>query len=439
MNYTNKISYRVILFIGFSGIFFFGFSKKSNPVTEPILWSHEKEATTLKPLQTAIEPVKEIIASISPVVDSPDIELKYPYRKSTDPNQPKNSIVNLKEPLNIKRKIRYNAKTGKYEFISTIGDSNEYQRPSYMTLEEYRKYEQDKAEDDYWKQKIAEDNSTNSGDFAPQLARKNREFGDICEGKLIDIQPQGTADLKFGLNTTRTDNPAIPVKQRQLTTFDFDQQIQLNVTGSICDKFKLNFNYNTEATFDFENQTKLAYEGNEDQILQKIEAGNVTFPVPNSLIQGSQSLFGIRTDLRFGKLNISTVLSQNRGERKEINIKNGAQQKEYELPINSYEENKHYFLNHYHRDNFDRAMSSLPNVSSQVRITKIEVWVTNRVNDVDETRNIVAFSDLGETRVLEGNPTINTGNPNGIPKNDANSLYDYLDNTPGTRNLTTTS
>ncbi|MEN9000751.1 MAG: cell surface protein SprA, partial [Flavobacteriales bacterium] len=177
----------------------------------------------------------------------------------------------------------------------------------------------------------------------------------------------------------------------------------------------------------------------EDQILQKIEAGNVTFPVPNSLIQGSQSLFGIRTDLRFGKLNISTVLSQNRGERKEINIKNGAQQKEYELPINSYEENKHYFLNHYHRDNFDRAMSSLPNVSSQVRITKIEVWVTNRVNDVDETRNIVAFSDLGETRVLEGNPTINTGNPNGIPKNDANSLYDYLDNTPGTRNLTTTS
>lgn len=426
-----KISYRVFLFIGFTSVVFFGFSKKKEINSEPVFWSHENES---------LDVAKEIIEipELKAPIDSPDIKLKYPYTNTDDPNKPRNSIVNLKEPLNIKRQIRYNSVTGKYEFISTIGDSNLYKNPFYMTLDEYRKYEQEKAKQEYWEQKIAEENSTNSGDFAPKLNVANREFGDICEGKLIDIQPQGSAELKFGLNTTRTDNPAIPVKQRQLTTFDFGQQIQLNVQGSICDKFKLNFNYNTEATFDFENQTKLAYEGNEDQILQKIEAGNVTFPIPNSLIQGSQSLFGLRTDLKFGKLNISTVLSQNRGERKEINIKNGAQQKEYELPINNYEENKHYFLNHYHRDNYDRAMSSLPNVSSQVRITKIEVWVTNRINDVDNTRNIIAFSDMGEARVLEGPVTVVPPSTR-IPSNDANNLYNFLNTTAGTRNLTTAS
>lgn len=414
-----KISYRVFLFLGFSCVFFWGFSKKENKTA---LYFFEKESDPL--VQKA------------PVVDSPDVSLRYPY--TSNPNGSKTSRVGLEEPLNIKRTVRYNPVTKRYEFVSTIGDSNQYQNTTYMTLEQYRKYEQQKALEEYWKSKVEEENSVNSGDFVPKLAKKNREFGDICEGKLIDIIPQGSAELKFGLNTTRTENPAIPVKQRQLTTFDFGQQIQLNVQGSICDKFKLNFNYNTEATFDFENQTKLAYEGNEDQILQKIEAGNVTYPIQNTLIQGSQSLFGIRTDLKFGKLNISTVVSQNRGERKEINIKNGAQQKEYELPINNYEANRHYFINHYHRDNYDRAMNSLPNVSSQVRITKMEVWVTNRVNDFDETRNIIAFSDLGETKVLEGNPGGIT-NTNSVPYNDANGLYQYLTTTAGTRNLTTVS
>jgi cell surface protein SprA len=417
-----NISTRLFLLIGFTSLLFVGYSfKEENKVKKIVVKNSETFVFNNE-------------------IDSPDIKLKYPFVNTNGPNKSKSSLINFEDPLNIKRDIRYNPKTGRYEFISTLGDSNKLNNPISMSLEEFRKYQEQKAQEEYWKNKIAEENSTNSGSFAPKLDKKNREFGDICEGKLIDIQPQGSAELRFGLNTTRTENPAIPVKQRQLTTFDFDQQIQLNVQGSICDKFKLNFNYNTEATFDFENQTKLAYEGNEDQILQKIEAGNVTYPIQNSLIQGSQSLFGIRTDLKFGKLNISTVISQNRGERKEINIKNGAQQKEYELPINNYEANRHYFINHYHRDNYDKAMQSLPNVSSQVRITKMEVWVTNRVNDFDDTRNIVAFSDLGETRIIEGNTTISTGVPtNSIPYNGANNLYGFLSNNSGTRNLTSVS
>ena len=383
---------------------------------------------------------KEEIKQIEEPLDSPEIKLKYPIPPRTgNPYSAKNGLVDFENPLNIKRKIKYNPQTGQYEFTTVFGEGlDNYRTPYYMTVEEYRKYEQDKAVADYWKEKVEEDNITKKG-FAPKLSEQTkREFGDICEGKLIDINPQGSAEIKFGLLTNRTDNPAIPVKQRSLTTFDFDQQIQLNIVGSICDKLKLNFNFNTEATFDFENQTKIGYEGDEDKILQGIWAGNVTFPIDNSLIQGSQSLFGLRTDLKFGKLYISTVLSQNKGERKEINIKNGAQQKEYELPIDKYEANRHYFINHFHRDNYDEAMNSLPNVGSQVRIVKMEVWITNRINDYQETRNIVAFSDLGETRVLEGTPGGIT-NSNSQPFNRANGLYDYLAVTTPLRDLTAVS
>ena len=376
-------------------------------------------------------------------VDSPDIDLPYPIKDgSNDPTNDEGSNVDFEDPLNVNKEVIYNPETGQYEFKSTLGeDGLNYRDPYYMDVDEYRDYDFDKSLDNYWKKQIEEDNLANSSGLAPDVLKKDTSKNpfdlDPFGGGLIKITPQGSAELKFGLNTSSTDNPAIPVKQRTLTTFDFDQQIQLNVTGSIGDKLKINTNYNTEATFDFENQMKLGFEGNEDDIIQKVEAGNISYPVSNSLIQGSQSLFGLRTDLKFGKLTISAVASQQKGERKEINIKGGAQIQEYEMQIDNYEANRHYFLNHYHRDNFDQAMNSLPNVSSQIRITRMEVWVTNRINDFEDTRNIMAFADLGEQNVLEGNPGPGSGTTPNIPYNSANGLYDYLTSNPSLRNVST--
>ena len=185
---------------------------------------------------------------------------------------------------------------------------------------------------------------------------------------------------------------------------------------------------NTEATFNFQNQVKIEYTGYEDEIIQKIEAGNVSLPLNTTLIQGSQSLFGIRTDLRWGRLTVNTILSQEKGKRSEINVTGGAQVQDYEVKIDNYEANKHYFLNYYHREHYDSSMQTMPYVQSGVQITKIEVWVTNRINRVENTRNIIAFTDLGETDTnnFEGNPIWNLQD---LPDNDANSLYSYLTQT----------
>jgi cell surface protein SprA len=264
-----------------------------------------------------------------------------------------------------------------------------------MTMDEYLEYQRKKALNDYFREKVDENNEQQRGALIPPIKMESEAFDIIFGGDEINIRPQGSAELSFGVNISRYDNPVLPVKQRRVATFDFQQKINLNLVGQIGDKLKLTIQQNTEATFNFENVVKIEYTGYEDEIIQKIEAGNVSLPLNSTLIQGSSSLFGIRTDLKFGPLTVQTILSQQRGKQQEINVTGGAQIQDYEVFADNYEANKHYFLNYYHRDHYDTAMQTMPIVNSGVNITKIEVWITNRINKVENTRNIIGFHRFG--------------------------------------------
>src|SRR5690606_17451664 len=183
--------------------------------------------------------------------------------------------------------------------------------------------------------------------------------------------------------------------QRVQGNFDFDQRIQMNLIGNIGEKLKITTNYNTEAQFDFENQLKLEYTGRKDEIIQKFEAGMVSFPLNTTLITGSQALFGVKTQLQFGKLGVTALYSQQKSQAKEITITNGSQQNEFRLTTDNYEANKHYFLAQYFRNNYNRALANLPIITSNINITKIEVWITNRSNSTTDSRDVLAFMDLG--------------------------------------------
>ena len=166
-----------------------------------------------------------------------------------------------------------------------------------------------------------------------QFGRIDRIFG----GNTIDIKPRGSAEVIFGLNISKTENPRIPINQRKITTFNFDQRIQLNLVGSIGEKLKISTNYNTQATFDFENQVKLDYTGYEDEIIQKIEAGNVSLPLRGTLIQGSQSLFGLKTELKFGRLTATAIFSQEKGQRRNVQSQGGAQTTNFDIKADASE------------------------------------------------------------------------------------------------------
>lgn len=357
--------------------------------------------------------------------------LRYPINNPYDPTGNERQSFDLGDPKSVQKTIVYDPKTGKYVFKEVIGGID-YRRPSMMTLEEYIEYERQQKMQSYWKEKIDSQTEEEQG-LIPPIKIDSPGFANIFGSDEISIRPEGSVEISLGLNSSRYDNPSLPEKDRRNTRFDFQQQIQLNLVGQIGDKLKLGASYNTEAAFNFDNVTKLEWTGDEDQILQKIEAGNVSMPLETSLIEGSQTLFGLKTRMKFGRLTVDAIAATSQGQKQEINIKGGAQVQDFKLKADDYEANRHYFLNYYHRDHYDEAMNSVPIVSSLVNITRIEVWVTNQTNKVEDTRNIIAFTDLGESK-----PENWSGNPGGsssneLPRNASNGLYQYAKNNPSIR------
>ncbi len=323
-------------------------------------------------------------------------KLKYPLKDNTYTPIYDFKGFNFNNPANIQRVVEYDPKSNRYIIKDMIGDKL-YRPPQYLTFKEYQAIEQQKIKQEYWKNLV----NTNSGESAangiiPAIKINSRAFERIFGGNTIDIQPRGSADLTFAGRINRNENPLFNQRQRTQGNFDFNQRIQMNVTGNIGEKLKTTLNYNTEAQFDFENQVKLEYTGRKDEIIKKIEAGMVSFPLNTTLINGSQSLFGVKTQLQFGRLGITSLYSQQKSQSKEINISNGSQQNEFRLTTDNYETNKHFFLAQYFRNNYNKAMANLPIVTSNVVVTKIEVWLTNKTNSTTDSRDVLGFIDLGE-------------------------------------------
>jgi cell surface protein SprA len=344
-------------------------------------------------------------------------------------NQGYESGMYLHKPSNITTEVEYDAENNEYNINENIG-SLRYRTPESMSFEDYQKEDFDRAIKGYWRQRFQGENFQNQSHLIPQIRILGDVFNTIFGSSTIDIKPQGSAELIFGLNTNRTDNPQLPVKQRKVTTFDFQEKIQMNVTGQIGDKLKLSASYNTEASFEFENNMKLAYEGKEDEIIRKIEAGNVSLPLTGSLINGSYSLFGIKTELQFGKLTVTNIFSQQKGKSQVVEVQGGAQISNFEVYADQYEANRHFFLGKYFYDNYDNFLASLPLINSGINISRIEVWVTNKSGNYTDARNVVAFTDLGEgmntvtglSNIYNSNVSLTPGYSYPYPADTINSL-----------------
>lgn len=303
--------------------------------------------------------------------------------------------VSLQWPSNFNYGVVYNPITGMYEVQQTIGDTLEFRPSSLFTLDEYLNYNIEGNLTEFWNELQEEEDEADRA-FAPKLEIDSELFEMIFGSNEIEIKPQGTAEITLGYTWNNTENPRIPERQRRAGSVDFDQRIQLNLGGKIGDKIELGTQFNTQALFDFENQMNIGFQGEEDDILKNIEAGNINMPLNSSLIAGSQSLFGLKLETQWGRLYNTTVFSQQKGERSEIEVEGGAQTQEFDIRADDYEANRHYFLSQYFVDKYDEAMRSLPVPNSGAMINRIEVYVVNTQANTQDVRNIVAFTDLGE-------------------------------------------
>jgi cell surface protein SprA len=299
-------------------------------------------------------------------------------------------------PSNVTREVEFDAVNKRYIIRQLVG-GRQIAFPQYLTIEEYQRLVSSEIKRENWRalsnQEVEEVRRTG---IIPSLEVNSKSFERIFGGTTIDIQPRGEAELTFLGRINKNENPLFNERQRVQGNFDFNQRIQMDVIGNIGTKLKINMNYNTEAQFDFENQVKLDYTGGEDDIIKKIEAGNVSLPLNTTLITGTQALFGIKTQLQFGRLNVNTVFTQQKSQSREIQINNGAQQNEFRIGGDNYEANKHYFLAQYFRNNYNKALSNPPTITSGIIITKIEVWITNKAGNTQDSRDVLGFIDLGE-------------------------------------------
>lgn len=329
--------------------------------------------------------------SLAVAAQTPVDSLPYPLNE----NNAGTGGLYMDNPDNVTEEVIFDEKTKTYTIVYKVG-KNEIGREQ-LSFEEYQEREQRKQLEEYWREK---ENARAKGQDNNSLIPKidlGEKFGEIFGSSTIDIRPNGTVELIMGYMGNRNDNPSIPVKQRRVGNFNFNQNIQLGVTGKIGDKINLNTNFNTQESFNFNNKMNLKYEGKEDDIIKVIEFGNVSLPLNTTLITGAQSIFGGKVGLQFGRATFTGVFSQQRGKREEINVQGGAQVQKFEVSAAKYEANKHYFLGEYFKQQYDNALKNLPLVNSNIRITRIEVWVTNRINAVENVRNIAALLPLGES------------------------------------------
>ena len=365
------------------------------------------------------------------------VKLRFPFKDKSDnlSGSPSKSPLYLKDPSNITEEVDYDPITKQYTIRRKVG-SFEFRRPIVLDFKEYQKYDMEKALQNYWFERSKTSGQDASTRVVPQMKFGGQIFEKVFGSNVIDIRPQGSAELSFGMLSNRNNNPALSIRNRRVTNFDFKEKIQMSVAAKIGDKIDFNTNYNTESTFEFENRLKLKYEGKEDEIIKLIEAGDVTLPLNSTLITGNQSLFGLKTQLQFGKTLITTVFSQQKSKTSNITVQGGAQTSKFKLTALDYEDNRHFFISQYFRDRYDDALKTLPIISSNISISKIEVWVTNIGPAVSDNRNIVAFSDLAErkpyNKTLQGNPLYN------YPDNNANNLIQGLD-INSVRNINTVS
>lgn len=345
--------------------------------------------------------------------------------------------ADLSTPSNISTVAEFDPQLGYYVIRTKLGDYD-ITTPFYLTPEQYNRWQTRKQMQQYFNLRNSE--AITKPDKEPfNILDMNFALGPlekIFGPGGVQLKTQGSVNISMGVKSNKTDNPALSLDSRRKTYFDFDQKIQATVAASVGDRMKFNMTYNTDATFDFDSKNlKLAYEGKEDDIVKSIEAGNVSMTTGSSLIRGSSALFGMKTKLQFGKLTATALVSQQNSQTTSVSSKGGAQTTDFSIKADNYDANRHFFLGHYFRDNYDTFASRLPFVSSGIQITRIEVWITNRNSRFDQSRNFVAFMDLGESSHTASNYW-QTNPAYAQPSNLSNNLLSVIkEDYPGARNI----
>jgi cell surface protein SprA len=374
------------------------------------------------------------ITAVDTVKPNYDDSLHFPItdRRGDFLSNPSNNPYDLKTPPNIIDSVQYDPQTKLYTVYEKVGDKY-YRTPTTYTYDEYWSVVNQQSENDYFAKRSNTMNLLNQGLVKPKLSIYDNLFNRLFGNGKISIVPQGYVDVTAGYQGQDIENPVLPENARKTGGLDFNMNAQVNVNANIGGKLKFPINYNTLANFGQENQLKLDYTGIDDEIVKRFEAGNVQFTSRSTLIPGSQQLFGIKTQLQFGKLNVTAVIASQKSQRQTVNLQGGNATQIIDLKADAYEENRHFLLAQYFKNNYNKVMQNLPIITTPIQILRIEVWVTNQIGAVTNARTVVGLADLGESTPYLQPPTVNVLSNSVFPSNASNDEYSKIISNPASR------
>jgi cell surface protein SprA len=395
------------------------------------LHAQVKPDSTLRKIDSLTKKTND--TSVYPYIN----DLKYPIndRRGDFLSQSSKNPYDLRDTSIVKRKVEYDPKNRRYFLSEMFGGS--YERPpNILSFDEFSKLKANQDEQAYFRQRANSIGVLNRKIIRPKSkvfdSYFDRLFGKTGSDLKVDIKPVGEINLKAGYQGQDVQNPTLPERARKNGGFDFDANTNFSMNASIGDKLKFPINLNTLSNLGFDNQIKLNYKGTKDEIIKSIEAGNLSFISRSVLIPSTQNLFGIKTQLQFGRLFVTAAIANQKSQRQSMALQGGASTQKFQKRLDDYEENRHFLLAQYFRENYNKAMSTLPFVNSQIHVQRIEVWVTNRYGQTTNARDVVGFMDLGEP--IPNNKNYNTNSINKLPDNNANSLYKNISGNSISRN-----
>ncbi len=392
--------------------------------------SHAQDTTRL------IAPFKD--TTTKKTADTLVGKLRYPIadRRADFLSQPSINPFDIRDSSVLNRRVDYDPSTKQYYITEKLGSG--YNRfPSTLSFDEFWKLKTRKDEQAYFMQRANSLGVLNRKITRPKTKVFNsyfdRLFGKTGSDLKIDIKPVGEINIRAGYQGQNVKNPTLPERARRNGGFDFDANTNFSLNASIGEKLRFPINLNSLSNLGFDNQIKLNYTGKKDEVVKFIEAGNINYVSRSTLIPSTQNLFGVKTQLQFGKLFVTAAIANQRSQRQSMALQGGSSTQRFQKRLDDYEENRHFLLSQYFRNNYNKAMSTLPVINSQIQIKRIEVWVTNRNGQTTNARDVVGLADIGEPVLRTERKSLETNPNNQFPDNNANSLYTKINSNPNSR------
>ena len=222
-------------------------------------------------------------------------------------------------------------------------------------------------------------------------------IGADIAGQRVSLRVRGNVNITGKLRSEDRTKTTNVNNANQSNTFQIEQKQAFKIEGKIGDRISIQVDQDSERDFDFENNMEIFYNGNEDEIIQRVEAGNISLSLPGTklaMFSGQNNgLFGLKALAKIGPVDITAIASLERGRKEKLSLNDDSEASEVTVDDYNIRRNTYFYINHFYR------RKSYPlNENGQYRLTgrtiqNIRVYKTISSNLNDELTNYAKIYD----------------------------------------------